>query len=316
MENLQGFSARRRLKLTVVALVAATVAPLVHAVDACNTVLIGMQPNVLASGFQYTEGPAWDRRNGRFVFSDIGANTIYAVSSDGKVVPVLKPSGYANGNAFDAAGNLWSARHDRKLARTDAAGASTVVVEQYEGRRLNSPNDLVIAKDGSVLFTDPPFGIQGYGPEKAEEEQAVRGVYRLKDGKLTLLTGDLKLPNGLALSPDGRSLYVGDTADGTVYRFRMAANGRLSERQAFARIEPAAGKTPMVDGLKVDRDGNVWATGPESIGVFSSQGVLLCRVALEGGHVSNLAFGGKDGRDLLITYSDKLLTLRTRVAGN
>ncbi|MFJ1254880.1 SMP-30/gluconolactonase/LRE family protein [Cupriavidus sp. CuC1] len=286
-----------------------------QAADQCNTVLVDAQPRVVASGFQYTEGPAWDPRHNRFVFSDIPANTVFGVTLDGKVAPVLKPSGYANGNAFDAAGNLWSARHDRKIGKTDAGGSTTVALELVDGKKLNSPNDLVVAGDGSVLFTDPPYGIQGYGPQRAAEEQPVRGVYRFKDGHATLLTGELTLPNGLAFSPDERLLYVGDTADGTVYRFKVGSDGQLTGKLAFAKIEPAPGQEPMVDGLKVDRDGNLWMAGPESLGVFSAEGVMLCKVDMPGHHLSNLAFGGKDGRDLLITYSDKVLALRSRVAG-
>lgn len=284
--------------------------------DACSTVLESTKPRVVASNFQYTEGPAWDARHHFFVLSDIPANTIYSVTLDGKVAIFLKPSNYANGNAFDAAGNLWSARHDRKVAKTTVEGITSVAAEVFEGGKLNSPNDLVVAKDNSVWFTDPPYGIQGYGPEKANEEQPVRGVYRLKNDKLSVMTGELKLPNGLAFSPDGKFLYIGDTIDGTVYRFAVGADGKLSGKTSFAKLEPKEGKDPMVDGLKIDRKGNVWMTGPESLGVFSPKGTLLCRVDMEGKHVSNLAFGGKDGRDLLITFSDQVLALRTRIAGN
>jgi gluconolactonase len=285
------------------------------AADQCDSVLLSTQPEVLAKGFQYTEGPTWDKYSNRFVFSDIPANTIFGITTDGQVSTVVKPSGYANGNAIDADGNIWSARHDRKIGKTDRAGKTVVVAEAYAGKRLNSPNDLVVAKDGSVIFTDPPFGIQGYGPEKADEEQTVRGIYRLKDGEVSLLSGELKLPNGLAFSNDGKKLFVGDTADGYVYSFTVTADGKLTNKARFARVEPTEGKAPMVDGVRVDHSGNVWMTGPEGIGVFSPAGAPLCKVDLPGAHVSNLAFGGADGRDVLITYSDKILRLRARAAG-
>ena len=286
-----------------------------QAAEGCDSVLVDTTPRLIASGFKYTEGPAWDARNARFVFSDIPSNTIYSITLDGKFSALVNPSGYANGNAFDSAGNLWSARHDRTIGVTNARGLTTSIVTTYNGKKLNSPNDLVIAKDGSVWFTDPPFGIQGYGPAKADEEQAVRGVYRFKDGQISLETGALKLPNGLAFSADGQFLYVADTADGFVYRFNVSTSNQLTNKIAFARIEPAGGKDPVVDGIRIDSKGNLWTTGLESIGVFSPSGSLLCKVDLPGKHVSNLAFGGADGRDLLITFSDTVIALRTRIRG-
>ena len=288
----------------------------VLASDACSTVLVDVKPKLVASGFQFTEGPAWHPQGQHFVFSDIPANTIYALDANGEVKPFKKPSGYANGNAFDAVGNLWSARHDRKLVRTDTKGITTIVLSSYDGKPFNSPNDLTIAKDGAVWFTDPPFGIQGHGPQKADEEQPVRGVYRILDRKVALMTGKLKLPNGIAFAPDGGTLYVADTSEGSVYKFAVAKDGTLSDRTAFAKLEPKDGEAPMADGIKVDREGNLWATGPGGIGIFSSGGQLLCRFDIEAGHVSNLAFGGQNGRDLLITAGDKVFSLRSKVSGH
>ncbi len=304
------------LALLATVFVASSLAPKTLAADLCDSLLAETAPRLIATGFQYTEGPTWDAQHQRFVFSDIPANTVYSLKLDGKAEVLLKPSGFANGNAFDSAGNLWSARHDRKVVRTGSDGTAQVEISTYDGKKLNSPNDLVVAKDGAVWFTDPPFGIQGYGPEKADEEQTARGIYRVKDGKVERMSGDLKLPNGLAFSRDQKSLYVGDTSDGTVYRFKLARDGKLTEKTAFAKVEPAAGKTQMVDGIRIDQKGNLWATGPESIGVFNAKGSLLCRIDMPGAHVSNLAFGGKDGKDLLITYSDRIMALRTKVAGN
>jgi gluconolactonase len=163
-----------------------------------------------------------------------------------------------------------------------------------------------------VWFTDPPFGIQGYGPRTAEEEQPVRGIYRFKDGTLALMDGSRKLPNGIAFSSDGHWLYVADTANGTVYRYGVGAGGRLAAPKAFARIPPAPGQEPMVDGIRVDRWGRLWMTGPASLGVFSAAGQPLCRLPIPGGHVSNLAFGGHDGRDILLTVREQVMALRAR----
>ncbi len=140
----------------------------------------------------------------------------------------------------------------------------------------------------------------------------MRGIYRLKGETLELMDGSRKLPNGIAFSPDGRWLYVADTADGTVYRYTVGSGGRLAEPQAFARIKPAQGQEPMVDGIRVDRHGRLWMAGPASVGVFSAAGQLLCKLPVSGGHVSNLAFGGRDGRDILVTVSEQVISLRAR----
>lgn len=285
------------------------------AADQCGAVLESLTPRQVAAGFQYVEGPAWDARAASFVFSDIAGNTVYQIGADGKPGVRRAQSGYANGNAFDRDGNLWSAQHNRTLTRTTREGVSSVVLDQFEGKPLNSPNDLAIAADGAVWFTDPPFGIQGYGPVKAEEQQAVRGVYRYRNGVTQLMSGALTLPNGIAFSPEQTHLYVADTADGTVYRFAVAADGALSGKTAFATLAPAAGQTPMVDGIRTDSQGNLWMTGPASIGVFSAKGEQLCRLPIAGGHVSNLAFGGADGRDVLITVTDHLVSLRSKIKG-
>jgi len=281
----------------------------------CGDVVDGdRQPRLLASGFLFTEGPAW-HHDGYWVFSDIRADTIYKLDADGRAQPFKRPSGHANGNAFDRAGNLISARHDRLITLTRADGGEEVLAAAYQGRKLNSPNDLVIGPDGAVWFTDPPYGISGNGPARADEEQPVRGVYRLRDGTLQLMSGELTLPNGLAFSPDGRWLYVSDSADGAVYRFAVGADGTLTDKSFFARVRPGAGQRHATDGIKTDAAGRVWASGARAIGVFDPSGELRCRIDLGERRVTNLAFGGPDGRDLLITTGDSVLALRAKVPG-
>ena len=276
-----------------------------------KTLIAPGDPERLASGFRFTEGPAW-HPDGYWVFSDIPADTIYKLGTDGRVEPFRRPSGYANGNVFDTAGNLLSARHDRRVTRSRADGGEEVLAAVYGGAPLNSPNDLAIAPDGAVWFTDPPYGISGNGPARAPEEQPVRGVYRLHGERLELMTGELRLPNGLAFSPDGRWLYVSDSADGGVYRFAVGEDGRLGAKTLFARVRPPRGEQPATDGIKVDRQGRVWVSGRRALGVFDPRGELLCRIDLGQKRITNLAFGGVDGRDLLITTGDGLLTLRLR----
>lgn len=276
----------------------------------CATLLENTTPRLVASGFKFTEGPAWSPQ-GFFIFSDIPANVIYRLDPSGAAAPLVTPSGFANGNSFSAAGVHYAARHDRSLA-VISNGVSAVIASEFQGKKLNSPNDLVVARDGSVWFSDPDFGITGYGPQIAQQEQPVRGVYRWNAGALTLMTGELTEPNGLAFSPDEKILYVADTADGAIYRFDVSASGGLSGKKRFAFLAPRDGQKPSSDGLRVDRRGNVWAVGPASVGVINPAGQEICRVAVQADHVSNLAFGGADGKDILITASDKLYALRLK----
>jgi gluconolactonase len=280
---------------------------------ACEDLLEQAQPALVASGFRFTEGPAWSPQ-GYFVFSDIPADTIYRLDGSKKPQPWRKPSGYANGNAFDALGNHWSARHDRRVTRTSPAGETVVAAQNFQGGKLNSPNDLAIDAAGAVWFTDPPFGLQGNGPQVAPEEQKVRGVYRITGGTLELMAGDLKLPNGIAFSRDYKKLYVAEGEDGWVYQFDVQPSGALAAKQRFVHVAPMPGQPPMVDGIKVDRAGRLWMTGPGKLGVFAPDGAQLCVMPVGGGaHLSNLAFGGQDGRSILLTVTDKVMLLRSRM---
>jgi gluconolactonase len=272
--------------------------------------LLATAPQVVGEGFQYTEGPSWSPQ-GYWVFSDIPANTVYRFDGKTPATVLLRPSGHANGNAFDAQGRLWSARHDRRVSRRTVDGTVDLELADFEGRPLNSPNDLAIARDGAVWFSDPAFGISGYGPVKAPEEQPVRGIYRYKDAQLTLQSGALKDPNGLAFSPDGRLLYAAHTFVGIV-RFTVDSQNRLGPPEPWASLPPRPGQTANADGLKVDRAGRVWLAGPQAVGVFDPDGSLHCRIEIPAPHVANLAFGGKDGQQVLVTASDRLWLLQLR----
>ncbi len=263
------------------------------------------QPKLLSDQMGFAEGPIWHAQKQAFLFTDIPNQTIYSASLDGKISAIDQQSGFANGLAVDQKGNIWSARHDRKLSLTNPKGEKTVMAATYAGKPLNSPNDLIIDDQGAVWFTDPPFGIQGYGPQKAPEEQPARGIYRYKDGALTLENGDLKLPNGIAFSPDNHYLYVADTADGWVYRFNVR-DSHLSNKQAFARVD-VTGKEPMADGVETDRNGNVYIAGPGGVGIFNDQGKQLHYIAIDSGHISNIALGGQHQEYLLVTAANKVL---------
>jgi len=253
-------------------------------------------PDVTYDTFKFTEGPVWIESSQRFIFSDIPNNTIWQLAEDGTLTQFNNNSGYANGNAVDKTGNIWSARHDRTLSRMTPTGKVDVVATNYQGKPLNSPNDITIASDGSVWFTDPPFGIKGSGPKQAEEEQPVRGIYRWEKGELTLMSGALALPNGLAF--DSGHLFVANSADGWVYKFQMLARNLLGEPEKFAK----SGK--MADGIAFDEQHNLWLATTDGVAVFNRKGDQIDFLHVDAKHISNIAISP---HYVLVTASNKIL---------
>ena len=283
---------------------------------------------VLAEGFRWSEGPVWDRDGGRLLFSDVPSNVVHAWSEKAGLSTFLKPSGYtgpeggggrepgANGLAFDAKGRLVLCQHgDRRISRLEG-GRFVPLVERFEGKRFNSPNDLVVGTDGALYFTDPPYGLTKTF-EDPGREIGWNGVYRLApDGRVSVLVKDLKAPNGIGLSPDGRTLYVGQS-DGdrpVVMAYELAKNGTVSNGRVFFDTTPLRKNGPGApDGLKVDRDGNVFTTGPGGVVVLSPRGEYLGTI-VTGVPTANCAFGD-DGSTLYITANDTLCRVRTTTKG-
>jgi len=261
----------------------------------------------LAEGFQFTEGPVWV--DDYLLFSDIPADTIYKY--DGGTEVYLKPSGHSNGLALDKQGRLLICEHDRRLIRLEEDGSKTVMAESYEGKRLNSPNDLAVKSDGSIYFTDPPYGL----PNRTEgKELEFCGVYRLEpEGNLTLLDDGVPLPNGLAFSPDEKTLYVADSGSAKIYFFDVTERG-LENKRLFAKLGEVDG-TGAADGMKVDVDGNVFCTGPGGIHVLGPQGtrygVIGCPEI-----PANVAWGGDDYKTLYITARTGLYSLKMLTGGS
>ena len=217
-------------------------------------------------------------------------------------------SGYANGLAIDKSNNIWYARHDSKVSYRNENGDETIAVSLYQGKRLNSPNDIVVSKDGSIWFTDPNFGIsfKGFGPELREDEQPSRGIYQLKDGKLHLKDESFTLPNGIAFSIDEKFLYVAESADGTVYRFDFDGNN-ISNKTPFAMVESGKDVKPMADGIKVDQKGNLYVSaGPGGFAIFSPKGEQLKHFSVDSDFVSNIAIGGEHNDKLMVTGQQKV----------
>jgi gluconolactonase len=263
----------------------------------------------VATGFQFTEGALW-HPEGFLLFSDIPANTIYQWQEGKEAKIFRRPSQNANGNAIDLQGRLISAQHgDRSLSRTEKDGKITTLVDRYEGKRLNSPNDLAIKSDGSIYFTDPPYGI-----DAKQEELGFYGVYRLSpDGKLTLLAKDMVRPNGIAFSPDQRKLYVSDSQENYIRVFDVGLDGTVNNSKVFAELKDDS-KPGTPDGLKVDDKGNVYSPGAGGIWIFSAESNLLGKVAVPE-VVTNLAWGDRDRQTLYITAGKSIYRIRFKIAG-
>ncbi len=286
---------------------------------------------ILADGFDWSEGPIWfPGEGGYLLFSDVPRNTVYRWSEGTKVRVFLKPSGYtgatprggepgSNGLNADAQGRLVLCQHgDRRVARlTPDGGGFATLADRYDGKRFNSPNDSAYKSNGDLYFTDPPYGLPG-GNTDPTREQPHNGVYRLgRDGVVTLLTTAMTFPNGLAFSPDERTLYVAnsDPAKAIWTAFPVQDDGTLGPGRLFFDATPLAkaGKKGLPDGMKVDRDGNLFATGPGGVLVFDPDGTHLGTLNT-GQNTANCGWGG-DGSDLYITADMYLARVRTKTKG-
>jgi gluconolactonase len=280
----------------------------------------------VAGGFEFTEGPVWTPDNA-LLFSSPNTNTIYRWSPTGTVTVFRPKSGYsgtdigrftqpgANGLTFDPDGRLVICQHgNRRVLRVEPHGNLTVLADRYDGKRLNSPNDLVYRSDGTLFFTDPPFGLSGSFADP-KKELPFSGVFMVHDGAVTLVTDELEGPNGLALSPDERYLYVGnwDPERKVVMRYEVDRSGAVVDRRVLHDMTGADGEE-AIDGLKVDQAGNLYVCGPGGIWVLSADGRHLGTVALpESPH--NLAWGDHDARTLYVTALTSVYRLRLKIPG-
>lgn len=281
----------------------------------------------VAEGFDWSEGPVWDYAGRRLLFSDVPMNVVHQWTKDKGVGVFLKPSGYtgtvprdgepgSNGLTFDPQGRLVLCQHgDRRIARLKPEGGFETLVDRFEGKRFNSPNDGVFKSNGDYYFTDPPYGLLGEHHDQGKE-LAFSGVYRLAaDGSLTLLTRELDFPNGIAFSPDEKTLYVAnsDPKNAIWMAYPVSADGTLGTGKVFADVTSMVGKRKgLPDGMKVDRTGNLFATGPGGVLVFSPAGKHLGTLATgeacgncawgENGHVLYIASDMYIGRVQTTTF--------------
>jgi len=266
-----------------------------------------------ATGYTFTEGPAWD--GARLIFSDIPGDTVYVYTpgaGEGPPKVLYTPSANANGHTFDREGRLLNAEHGSgALTRWTPQGGRQVIAETFEGKHLSSPNDVVVRSDGMIFFTDPPYGLG-----KREAELAFSGVFALDEasGKMMLMDDKLSRPNGLALSPDERVLYVGDTATQTLWAYDLAPDGTASGKRLVVDVTDES-KPGRVDGVRVDTEGRVYLTCPGGICVVDpAKGEVIERLATPK-RATNLAWGGADLSELYITALTDVYRVKTRARG-
>ena len=291
----------------------------------------------VADGFTFTEGPVWidagnpalapDSTDGFLLFSDPNNNVIYRCSPEGEVQPYKTKSGYSgedigdygqpgsNGLTTDSQGRLTICQHgNRRVVRIEKNGTTTVLADRFNGKRLNSPNDLVYRSDGTLFFTDPPFGLPKFQNDP-RREQPHFGVYSVKDGHVKLVSTDFSGPNGLAFSPDEKFLYIGnwDDTNKVVNRYSVNADGTLGKGELFFNMTAASGED-AIDGIKVDAAGNVFVSGPGGLWIISSAGKHLG--TLHGPeHPHNMNWGGSDRRTLYLVAQTGIYRIRLKIPG-
>jgi gluconolactonase len=291
-----------------------------EAVDpAFKCFVMGNAPVVkIAEGFSWVEGPVWFGDAGCLLFSDIPSNRIMRWTPGHGVSVYRHPSNFSNGHTRDREGRLVSCEHGaRRVTRTEHDGTITVIADAYRGKRLNSPNDVVVRSDGTIWFTDPHYGIMtDYEGHRAEQELPCN-VYRVdpRTGAVEAVITDFACPNGLAFSPDETTLYVADTgrmfeSDPThIRRFAVAEDGKLSAGGVFHKVEPG-----LADGIRTDMDGNLWSSAADGVHCIAPSGDLLGKILVPE-LVSNLCFGGRGKHQLFITATTSVYAVALNRSG-
>ena len=286
---------------------------------------------LLASGFTWSEGPAWIADGEYRLLSDVPANKMHRWSEEDGLSVFLDPSGYngpdlsafrepgSNGLIPGPGGTILMCDHgNRAVAWLNlATKEKTFLATHFEGHKFNSPNDLVLAPDGAIYFTDPPYGLEGLN-DSPLKELPFNGVYRLaQDRSVSLVDADMSFPNGILLSPDGRTLFVAnsDPQAAIWIAFDLDPAGRAVSQRVFADVSATVGEEMpgLPDGMAIDEAGNLWATGPGGVLIFSTEGELLGRIDTESA-VANCAFG-EDGSTLFLAAHHRLLRVRSRTRG-
>lgn len=273
----------------------------------------------LASDFQFLEGPIWDKNNNRLIFSEVIANKLHQWSSSTGVELFLEPSWYAGGNTFDAYGNIISCQGGaRQIARIKPDKSFEVITNNYQGKKFNSPNDVVVKSDETIWFTDPDYGLLAAYGEKANEYKELNAhhifKYNPKTNETVSVNATLSKPNGLVFSKDETKLYVGNSNEGDrkLVVFDVTAENALSDMKVLNTIDS---KTWGIDGLKIDKEGNLYAACGDGVTIFTSEGELIGKIKTNF-EVTNLCFGGTDNKTLFLTSHTSLYSVPVLIAGN
>lgn len=272
----------------------------------------------LAEGYNFLEGPIWDFTNNRLLFSEVGGNKLHQWSEEKGVEVFLDPSYYAGGNAFDSQGNILSCQGGaRQVARISPDGKTEVLTKDFEGKKFNSPNDIVEKSDGTIWFTDPDYGLLAAFGEKAKEHRELDKFHVFRYDPATKQTvsvyADLSKPNGLVFSQDESKLYVGNSNEGDrkLVVFDVTADNQLQNMEKLADIES---KTWGIDGLKMDKNGNLYAACGDGVNVLSPDGKLLGKIPTDF-EVTNICFGKSDKKTLFLTGHEALYAVELLTSG-
>lgn len=276
----------------------------------------GAEPEIIAGPFDFTEGPYW-HSDGYLIFSDIPANRVYRWSEQEGVDVYVEPSGNSNGIQADIDGSILLAQHAGTVSRLTADGELTVIADSYEGQRLNSPNDIAVHSNGTIYFTDPPFGVSD-----EDRELDFSGVYRLSpteessgDYELSVVYDEFEYPNGVVFTMDESRLYVSDSGTGTVVMFDVDSDGVVSSPQEFANVGEMGSGMGAADGMVTDEAGNLYTTGPQGLIIFNENGEQLHLIEFDE-QITNLEWGGEESDILFITGSDNVYRLPMNTTGS
>ena len=271
----------------------------------------------LYTGTLWSEGPAWNGVGRYLLWSDIPNNVqMRYLEEDSHVTVFRNPSGYSNGNTFDFEGRELSCEHgNRRVVRYEPNGGVTVIADKFEGKRLNSPNDIVVHPDGSIWFTDPTYGINGYYEGFKAEKELKEAVYRVESGKIAKITDEMTGPNGICFSPDYKKVYIADTGTGRETRVYDIDGAKVRNGKRFIQLDiPGSGEPSYADGIRCDVDGNVWCGARPGVQVVTPNGERIGVIRLPE-TCANICFGGTKRNRLFMAASQSLYSVYVGTTG-